>query len=298
MYIFVRKTKEDKEFFKEELDMPNITRKIVIMIYKIFRKVTIKKIDKCHYLYLIYCPKNIKKTSNYIEKKIKNIIKSNPKAEIVLSKELKEYKKILSLERKNKLIKYFIIEVLDYILSLKDENIENQNISVLVNKYNEENCNIIKSILKNVKTLTIVTNNINSYKRLEDKLYKEKSILITVTNNKRKALKNTKYIINFDFGIDQIKEYLINRNAIIINCSYEKIDLSYFQGIIVNDIELKLKEDKKEKYKDLIIDFAYNDIIESFDNYKQIFNKNKINSNENIKNLIGNNGIISNSEFE
>ena len=255
MYIFIRKIKDDKEFDVQNLDMPIFIRKIIIIVNKLFKKTIIKKIDKLHYLYLIYCPKSKKNNCFYIERKIRNIIKDNPKAKIILSKELQEYGNRLDIKKENKIIKYFLIDLLKYIVNIRDEELESKNVAILADEYNMINCNIIKTISEKVKTLTVVTNNIKNYRKLEEILYEENAMLITITNNKKKALKKIDFIINLDFDIKQIEEYYIRRDAIIVNCSCNSLNIAYFQGIIINDVELKITDDRKEKYKLLLRGF-------------------------------------------
>ena len=150
-----------------------------------------------------------------------------------------------------------------------------------------------------VKTVNIITSNINRYKNIEERAYERQAALITISNNKNKALKRAKYIINLDFDNEILSQYKINTNSIIINCTNKKIDvLKYFQGIIINNIEIILKQ--SEKPKELYKEFDNIDIYESFEkeDIKYIENIRKIEENEvKIINLIGNNGIINIKEI-
>ena len=77
--------------------------------------------------------------------------------------------------------------------------------------------NLIVLIARKVKRLTIVSNNINKFRYLEEKLYNEYGIAIELSNNRRKSLLNSNIIINVDFEEEMVNKYNINSKAIIIN---------------------------------------------------------------------------------
>ena len=64
--------------------------------------------------------------------------------------------------------------------------------------------------------MNIVTNNIEKFKKLEDKIM-ENGIMITIGNNKKKSLMKSKIILNIDFPNELINKYMIKEDAIIIN---------------------------------------------------------------------------------
>lgn len=284
MYIYIKKLKNDEELAKN-IDMPNFLKKIVIKLIKFFNIITVKKIDESHYLYII--PKENTKV-------IQKIINKNDKGKIILSKELKKYEKELNLSKKDNTMRFFIYDILKYITNKLNIKIELQNLYILVNQYNKENIEIIKYLSNKVKTINIVTNNIAKYSKLEEKLYNEEGILITITNNKIKGLKRANFIINLDFDNEIIKNYNINMNSIIINCTNNKIDvLKYFQGIIINDIEIKIEE--IEENKQLYKEFDKREIYNSFQSEKERYIE-AINRIENdkveIASLVGMSGNI------
>ena len=60
-----------------------------------------------------------------------------------------------------------------------------------------------------------------------------------ITQYKRKSLRNAKYILNVDFSGEKIKEYSIDRTAVIFNIADTKIEkLMYFDGNIINNVKL------------------------------------------------------------
>ena len=106
-----------------------------------------------------------------------------------------------------------------------------------------------------------MTNNINYFKPLKEKLWDEDGIIITLTNNKKKALSKSNIILNVDFSEEVINRYIIFDEAILINLEEEiKIRKKRFCGKIINDYKIKPKENseleaflKKEEYENFDI---------------------------------------------
>ena len=105
----------------------------------------------------------------------------------------------------------------------------------------------IKLLSKKYKTINIVTNHIEKFKKLEKKLLNEDGIIITITNNKKKSLLKSQIILNVDFPQELINNYNINENAIIINIHGKiKINKKRFNGLNVNNYEIDYRDDKKD----------------------------------------------------
>ena len=280
MYVYVKQMKNREELLKKE-DMPVLLKKVMRFIFATFNIATIEKIDKEHLLIIV--PK-------VNDKKIEKIKLQYKKDKIIFSKLLKQYQEKYE---KEKIINEFLEEILDFIIEkTENENIiaEMQNIYFLANEYNKKYIDIIEKILQKTKTINIVTRNLKKYMEYEEKLYDEKGILISVTNNRRKSLKNAKIIINIDFKEEELKQYSINRNCIFINCTGEKYkSIKYFDGTIINGIEVCANEIERLKEIELYQDFENTDIYVGFENESE---------NVRIKNLIGNNGKISKKELQ
>lgn len=289
MYVYIKKLKNDEELVKK-IDMPTFFKKIIIKIKKVFNIITVKKIDNNKYLYII--PK--------IEKleKVKKIIENNKNKKIILSKKLKKYRKELNLKPQSEITKYFVKDILEYFMDVLNRKLELENVYILLNQSNNENIEMIQYLQNRVKTINIVTDNIKQYYYLKNKLDSEE-MPITISSNKNKSLKKAKFIINLDFNNDSISKYKINANSIIINSSNEIIKMQkYFQGIIVNSIEIS--EEKKEEKGNMYDEFdtidMYENILEKEPKYADKVRKIKENKVK-IINLIGNNGIINLKEI-
>lgn len=290
MYIYIKELKRDEEL-AENIDMPKFLKKIIIKLIKVFNIITVKKIDELHYLYIIPKVNDIKI--------IKKIINKKSEETIILSKSLKKYEKEINLNKKDTTMRFLVCDILEYITNKLNIRIELQNIYILANEYNKNNIEIIKYLCNKVKTINIVTSNISKYSKLEDELYNEEGLLITVTNNKNKGLKRANFIINLDFSNEDIASYNINMNSIIINCTNNKIDaLRYFQGIIINDICIDLEEAEENKF--LYEEFDKREIYNSFqnENRKYIETISKIKQDKvQILSLIGISGNIETKEL-
>jgi hypothetical protein len=151
------------------------------------------------------------------------------------------------------------------------------------------------------KTVNIITENVKRFKRLEDKYY-EQGILITVSNNRRKSLRNAKYILNIDFDKNDFLLYNINSCSIIINISNENIDIRKgFNGILVNNLDIKINDDKEKFINEFYGNINKRLFIEALikRSVRKLEYIEKINQEYEIKiaKLIGIRGIIENNEF-
>lgn len=180
--------------------------------------------------------KNIFYANNFSEKtilKIKKLLEKNKVDYVVVEDDVNIGYKTLN---GNLVIKYMLSEIIKDILEKTKPKTE--QISICVNKYNDENIRIIEDIARNTKSLNIVTNN-EWFDQLERKLEKEE-VFISVTNNKRTALKTTSIMINFDY--DNLNEFNINRNMVIIDLGKDLKIPKSFNGIIIKTIDINTKK--------------------------------------------------------
>lgn len=278
----------EKQEFLEFYKLPKWTRKFAWKIVKILNLILRKEIDENKKIYFI---PNIEKESVYkkVCQKLEKEKTQTQKIQIILSKKLKQYKEYL---KQYKIVdgkQSFIKVVEEILLKVLEENpLQMQDIYILTNRYCEQSIFIIKKLSQKVKTMNIITKEIEKYKTLEEMLG-EKGIAICIANNKKKSLKRAKIIINIDFSKEELSKYAIFRNALIINIAQDKLtNLKGFEGIIVQDIEVYFKENKVLNQNGLFENFRQLEIYESISN-----------SNEKIQisKLYGNNGQISEKEL-
>ncbi len=193
------------------------------------------------------------------------------------------------------LLKCAVPEVIKYCYNALDKNEELEEIYILAENYTKENIRIIESMLDKVKVVNIVTNHLRQFQELEKRL-ERKEIYITVSSNKRKALKRAELIINLDFN--NFNGFNVNKNSIIVNCNKEFKLNKDFEGICIENIDIKIDKimrifsenenmDKKELFEAELL--KQKDLDES----RYILEKSKMI----ITGLIGKRGKIDLSEF-
>lgn len=250
-------------------------------------------------------PKYIEKLSNKLVKQLKN----DNKTIVILSSKLKGNKII-----KNKLysngvrildgkwlFKFLSIYLLEYVLKQSTEEIENQTITIMVNDLSEVNLKIIMTLAPKVKSLHIITNHIQKFKKVENILYEEMGIVISLSSNKKKGLAKAKLILNLDFPEELLNNYVIYPYAVIINIEHNVRNLpKSFNGVVINnckiDVDGKIKEKFEEESKFDLEDLYEAQILRKY-NIEDTFAKLKADKVE-IQKVIGKNGIIEEQEFE
>lgn len=246
-------------------------------------------------------------TENRISKIVKKInkkCKKNNVINVVLSKKLNKNPKFineieqsgLNIFNGKWLFGYMTYEVINYIMKKTKQEKPKMEISILANNINEQVVDTINQLAKEFKRVNIVTNHINELKYLEERLYNEYGIMITLTNNKRKSLAKASLILNFDFVKDVLNKYNIYENAIIINIEEDmKIYKKRFNGINVNGYEIFSKRAEDFFEIERIKKFYLKDLVETElyrkDSYKNI-RKDIIKGLYEIKDLYGNNGVL------
>ena len=294
----------------------NKTKKIIYFFRNLFIIIGIEKLNNN---IICYIPKNYIKIMNkfiakIVSKKICNVLYDNNINNVVLSNKLKTNNIIINaIQSENieildgrELFKDLILKIIEYVLSLQNEDISKYEITLLTNDLSNNVINSIIYLSNKVKVLNVVTNNIKDYKKVEEKIYNKFGILIRITNNKRKSLANTKLIFNIDFPEEILNEYIIYDKAIIINiCKKIKILSKKFNGINVNYYNIKLPIEYKNFFSKYNIyrNFNENELYESIlynDNGKDFFNRinNIEDNNVSILNLIGENGVISENNIK
>ena len=258
-----------------------------------FNQIQVREIEQGKKIYLIPKPN---KTSVYrrVLKKLEKEKTKTEKVQIVLSNKMKNYEQYFNgckILDGNSIFFDSIEPILEEILG--QNSLELQDLYILTDYYQEKNINLIRRLATKVKTINVVTKEINKYKIIEEML-QEQGISIVISNNKRKSLKKAKIIINLDFSKEELDKYIIYRDAVIINLTREKLtNLKGFAGTTIRDIQIKLKDDEKEFIKQNELDnFRQIEIYESLQN--KFCNSNKIE----IANLYGNNGKIDKKEIE
>ncbi|MBQ3145428.1 MAG: hypothetical protein IJB90_02475 [Clostridia bacterium] len=291
-------------YVTETEDTCDIIKRIVLKI-KCFFNIIYKENVEEKIIYKLPIFSSEKISNNKVNKLSKRIIKkleNDGIYSVALSKYLSTlqnlknnfYSENINILDGRFLFKCLTFEVIEYILKRKNKKIQESEIYLLVNDFNNINKELIIYIAKSVKKLNIVTNHINKCKDIENYLYNEFGILLNIINNKKTSISNSEIILNFDFPEEVLNKYKIYRKAIIVNFQ-EKVSIQCkkFNGININYFKTNIpKKYKLQGFKDEEI---YESIIYKKDLYsiKKMITEDKIR----IRRLIGNNGCIMDREY-
>ena len=190
------------------------------------------------------------KTAYRLASKTKKILDKSNSKKIVLSKKVKQqenyvdylYSYNYEIVDGKWLFQMLIFEVLEYVikkLKIKNEDIK---IGILVNDISSLAIYAIQKLVLKYKYVRIVTNHIELFQNIEEKISQEQGIFINVGNNKRKSLSKTNIILNLDFPTELINRYTMNNTATIINFKGNvKIKNKRFNGLNINDYEISFE---------------------------------------------------------
>lgn len=242
-----------------------------------------------------------KKIEKLAQKTRKVIQKYSNSKKVILSKEMHNeqiylnYLNTYGLEIQDGrwLFEILLPDTIEYIINKK--KIEKTNISIMINDLTEIELENIKTLARKYKSINIVTNHIEKFRKLQKQLQEEYGIIITITNNKKKSLMKSQIILNIDFPNELINKYNIQDEAIIVNLKAKiKINRKRFNGLNISNYEIDFREDKKNN-KALSSKYNLRDLYES-----ELYRKQRIseirrkikNDKVCIKRLILNNGEL------
>ena len=279
-------------YYIEESDKPNFFEEKFLRVKLEVDKIILPmNVDKL----------NPKKTDILAKKTLKILEKANSK-KVVISKNIQSIKEYTELIKKSELeiidgkwlYKILTPEILEYILNKENMRSEETNLYILINDLTEIALQTIKRLANTYKSINIITNHIEKFKKIEETMAKELGIAMTVMNNKKKGLAKAKMILNFDFPKELLNKYNIYEKAIIVNLQGNiKIAKKRFEGIVINDYEIEIVnpqeyhlEDKKYKIKELYEACFYKS--QPYNNIVEKIKKDKVK----IKELYSLNGIL------
>lgn len=250
----------------------------------------------------------IQKFNNVTYEKFKKLLKIKSVKTICLSNKFNNNDRIYEIIKEenikiidgNELKKYLIKEIIEYICKNKLENLHEQEISFLVKKNNYLMNSTIKEIAKEVKNVNIITNNFMQFRLLEKSLLENNGIILNITDNYRKSLIKSNFIINIDFTSEEINKCVMAKYCCLINLTNEiiKINKKGFEGININKFEYVVSSkcvlNKPDNFNK---EMFYESLIIRNSNPENILNKIKKDKVK-IIGTYGKNGKITKKEFE
>ena len=240
---------------------------------------------------------NIYEYHNRYDKNYTHLIrklKRNRVTHIVICDELDNDRLTLRIQLNNiqiitgrRLLCHLAYNIFLKISDIKKEMAEKQKVYILVHEMNNVNLYNIEKIIQKASSVNIVTDNLKKFNYFAQKVQDKLGILISVSNNKCKSLRNASIIINIDYSEQQINEFNINRTAIIASLQFPiKIKKKSFCGHYINNVNIYEKDiiEKLEKIDLNILEYSSTKLIES-----ELLEK--YDANIEIKELIGNRNI-------
>ena len=199
-------------FYIEKNDKPNRLVRILnlikvednTIIVPICEKTTSKQIEKL--------AQKTNKIINKLSNSKKVVLSKQAQEEVQFVNYLNSYG--IQIANGRWLFEILLINIVEYLIQMK--KIEKVNISILINDLTEIELRNIKTLAIKYKTINIVTNHIEKFTKLEEKL-QEEGVIITITNNKKKSLMKSNIIINVDFPKELLNKYRIKEDSNIIN---------------------------------------------------------------------------------
>ena len=256
---------------------------------------------------------NKKKDRKKIKEKLARIIKKLGIDAVVFSKELEgDFKndicEMINIKVVNgkKLMEFMEYDIVKYVLDKQNADTKKEDIYIVFKRDSNLNLDFLKRFLENFRLVNIVTNDVDKLKNIQDNLLDNEGILISVSNNKRKALKRAKYILNINLTKEELEKYRINREAIIVNIGENvKYDEPCFDGVNINYFKISCPDEYLERFEQVGSQFDLAQMYESILLQDRV-DKTKLEAvysrikKDNIKivELIGNNGPISDQELQ
>lgn len=295
--VYLKEIGNLDEVFERDSKLPIVLKKLILLLKKIFCIVTINE-EKVYILPY----KELEIFSKYKLYLIRKILqKINGK--VVLSdylnqsKDLKEMLKNANIPVIEGMLlsTYLLPEIIGYICNKMKIEEQKQEITILTKNRSKGFSDLAIELAKRVKRIHIVTNRVMQFENIERDLERILGVGCQITNNKRKSLLKSKIIINLDYIEDELNEFAINPNAIIIDVIKKvHINTKLFCGIHIYDYEIGIHGEFEHK------EFQKKKVLEA-----KIFGKNysgvrEIIKEENIsiEKLIGKNGEINVLEYE
>ncbi len=268
-------------YYIQEIDKPSWLSKTFNIV----------KLENNRIILPIEADKISDKKAQKLAKKTKKILDKTNCNKLVISKNIKKIDNYMNqlytyqylICDSKWLFEVLAVRVLDFIIEKFNMKKQEMQVAILVNDLTENTLENIRIIVKQYKCVSIITNHIEKFKKLEQQILDENGIMITITNNKKKSLAKAQIILNVDFPTELINKYYINEKAIIINLKGNvKIEKKRFNGININDYEIKV-ENVEELDKDFLTKYKMADVYEAklykkttYKNLMEILEKDKV----------------------
>ena len=313
--FYIKEIFNEKEIFSDTSRLPSFLKKIAIKFFKLTNTIIVKE----NIAILPYFANELNKLSNKklnkLFKKIHKLLLNENVQTIAISNLLSNLKNIDTFKNSfysnnynildgRWLFKHLSFEILEYISKETKKPLNEMEVSILTNAYNDFIKENIKLLSQNIKNLNIVTSNIEFFKPLTQELYNSFGISIRISNNKKKILTNSDVILNFDFPDVILNKFALPLDGVIINYNSKiKLRNKLFNGLNVSYYTINVHKELIENFKsvNLLNSFNLEVLYESLYFNETSYSKmlsHFIDDSLVVTSLQGNNGKISKKEYK
>lgn len=313
--FYIKEIFNEKEIFNDTSRLPSFLKKIAIKFFKLTNTIIVKE----NIAILPYFANELNKLSNKklnkLFKKIHKLLLNENVQTIAISNLLSNLENIDTFKNSfysnnynildgRWLFKHLSFEILEYISKETKKPLNEMEVSILTNAYNDFIKENIKLLSQNIKNLNIVTSNIEFFKPLTQELYNSFGISIRISNNKKKILTNSDVILNFDFPDVILNKFALPLDGVIINYNSKiKLRNKLFNGLNVSYYTINVHKELIENFKsvNLLNSFNLEVLYESLYFNETSYSKmlsHFIDDSLVVTSLQGNNGKISKKEYK
>lgn len=208
----------------------------------------------------LYLPRFKEKKSIKYSKKVLNILNQYEIKNLVIHNELLKnhvFCDYLMENHKNiitgrNMYKVLCLRILKDVAVQMNLDIKQLKVIILVENYTAENVDLIKTIAKEVKSLTVVTTDKDKFDMLVKNLFQEYGIVLKVFEKNTTNFKNLHVLLNVDFPSYDMNKINISNQTLVI-CGFAKHYQvnSHFNGIVIKDIDIVDSENTHESMDEL-----------------------------------------------
>jgi len=252
----------------------------------------------------IFLPHFKEKSSQKYGQKVLNILNKAEVNKLVINNELLKNRAFCEMLYENKkniitgrnMYKSLIVRIMKDVSFQMNVEIKQLKVALLVDNYSVENVDLIKTVAKEVKSLTVVTTDKDKFDMLIDNLYTKYGIVVKVLEKSTTNLKNIQILINADFPSYDMN-HLIVPNSILIICGFAKhyqIEKN-FNGIVIKNIDIIDCNNHNQNIDDLsLCEAKIYSYLRKLKENDRVFERNGFK----INGYLGENGKIRAEEFK
>ena len=167
---------------------------------------------------------------------------------------------------------------------------------LLVDDYSAQNVDLIRTVAKEIRSLSIVTTDSDKFELIKNELFEKKGIVLKVYEKSKTNFEDENVIINADFSSYDMNKLIISPNSLVI-CGFAKHFKvkNNFNGIVIKDVQLVAPDNTNENIDDLLLcEVKVYNYLRKMKENDRIFER----EGYKINGYFGNNGKIMYDEFK